>query len=91
LEDWQSSLTAAGIYNEISRRIAQKNARLPTYRRNLPAAPVWLLLYSGAAVSNGIEIPYGIEEWRTHFDFDRVFLFTALSNSVVEISKGASH
>jgi hypothetical protein len=39
------SLTAAGIYNELSRRIAEKNARLPTYRQNLPAAWIWLLLY----------------------------------------------
>lgn len=81
------SFTVAGIYYELSRRIAAKNAHLATYRQNLPAASIWLLLYSGAAVSNGIEIPYGIEEWHPPFDFDRVFLFSALSGRVVEIFK----
>lgn len=93
-EPWFSgesvSHTTAGIYNELSRHIAEKNARLPTYRQNLPAVPIWLLLYSGAAVSNGIEIPYRIEEWRPPFDFDRVFLFSALSGRAIEISKAAS-
>jgi hypothetical protein len=83
------SLTAAGIYNELSRRIADKNAHLPTYRQNLPAAPIWLLLYGGSVISNRIEIPYGSEEWRPPFDFDRVFLYTAQSGRVAEISKAA--
>jgi hypothetical protein len=92
-EPWFSgasgSQTVAGIYNELSRRIAEKNARLPTYRQNLQSAAIWLLLYSGVAVSNGIEIPHGIQEWRPPFEFDRVFLFAALAGHVMEISKAA--
>jgi hypothetical protein len=83
------SLTAAGIYDELSHRIAEKNERLPTYRHNLPATSIWLLLYSGAAISNGIEIPYGIEEWHPPYDFDRVFLYSTLHGRVVEICKAA--
>jgi hypothetical protein len=92
-EPWFSgasgSLTVAGIYDELSRRIAEKNARLPTYRQNLPSAAIWLLLYSGAAISNGIEIPHGMDEWHPRFEFDRVFLFAALAGRVIEISKAA--
>lgn len=89
-EPWFSgdavSLTAAGIYTQLSRCITTKNARLPSYRQNLPSTPIWLLLYSGAAISNGVEIPFGIEKWRPSFDFDRVFLFCALGSRLVEIS-----
>jgi hypothetical protein len=84
------SLTVSGIYNQLSRRIAEKNARLPMYRQNLSLASIWLLLYAGAAISNGIEIPYGVGEWHPRFEFDRVFLFSALSGRIVEISKAAS-
>jgi hypothetical protein len=84
------SLTGAAIYQELSLRISEKNRRLAAYRRNLPSVPIWLLLYSGAAVSNAIEIPYGIEKWHPHFEFDRIFLFAALSGRVVEIPKANS-
>jgi hypothetical protein len=80
-----ASPTVTGIYNELSLRIGRKNARLAEYRRNLPGVSIWLLLYSGAAVSNGIEIPHGIDHWQPPFDFDRVFLYSALNGRAVEI------
>jgi hypothetical protein len=80
------SFTLDHIYRELSQRIAAKNARVSTYRRNLAGSQIWLLLYCGAAVSNGLEIPLGLERWSTSSDFDRVFFFSALSCSVQEIA-----
>jgi hypothetical protein len=84
------SFTVDHIYGELTERITAKNALVPAYRRNLPGSQIWLLLYCGAAVSDGIQIPYGIEQWSTPFDFDCVFFFSALSGSVVEIGKATS-
>jgi hypothetical protein len=38
-------------------------------------------------VSRSIPIPYGIENWRFEFGFDRVFWFACLENRFVEIKR----
>lgn len=80
--------TASDIREALTSRIKAKNELVPIYRRNLvPGAHVWLLLYSSFAVARGMEIPYGIEQWRFNFDFDRIFWFTTLGDKVVEIQR----
>lgn len=80
--------TVSNIQEALTSSIRAKNRLVPSYRRNLaPGAQVWLLLYSTFAVSRGMEIPFGIEQWRFNFDFDRVFWFTTLGNKFVEIQR----
>ena len=82
------SYSVSDIREALTSRITAKNRLVPTYRKNLaPGAQVWLLLYSTFAVSRGMEIPYGIEQWRFNFDFDRVFWFTTLGDKFVEIQQ----
>jgi hypothetical protein len=57
------SMTVAGIRRQLAARIAAKNKLLPRYRANLPNSPIWLLLYSGAGVSRGVEMAHGIGNW----------------------------
>ena len=83
--------TVSDIQDALTSSIKAKNKLVPSYRKNLASgAQVWLLLYSTFAVSRGMEIPYGIEQWRFNFDFDRVFWFTTLGNKFAEIQKAGA-
>jgi hypothetical protein len=75
------------IYEQIGLRISDKNKLYPTYRSRLPNSPIWLLAYSGVAVSRGVPTPAGLSERTFPFDFDRVLFFSALDTQVVEISR----
>jgi hypothetical protein len=79
------SYTVNDIYEELALRIAEKNQKLPAYRTNLPGIPIWLLIYSGVAVSRSMSIPHGLEEWRQPFGFDRVIFFACLERNFSEI------
>jgi hypothetical protein len=82
------SYRVSDIREALTSSITAKSRLVPTYRKNLaPGAQVWLLLYSTFAVSRGMEIPYGIEQWRFNCGFDRVFWFTTLGNKFVEIHR----
>jgi hypothetical protein len=84
-------ITLSEIRTEIADKIAAKNKLVSRYRANLPTgAQVWLLLYSRVTVSRSLPIPFGIEEWRFPFEFDRVFWFASLENGVVEIRRAES-
>ena len=74
---------------QLATRIGEKNKRLPKYRMNLPNSPVWLLLYSCLEVSRGVWMPRDIDDYGLAFDFDRVFFYSSLSDSVKEISRAA--
>ena len=85
-------VTLSDIHEVLVSTISKKNRLLATYRRNLPGAQVWLLLYSTAAVSRGMPIPHGIEKWQFDSDFDRIFWFSSFENKFVEIQRsGARH
>ncbi|MFZ0886125.1 MAG: hypothetical protein WAN14_22180 [Candidatus Acidiferrales bacterium] len=75
------------IFSQIGARIADKNARLPTYRANLPGTPVWLLLFSSIDGVRGVPLPADIHAKRFPFDFDRVFFYAALSERVEELRR----
>jgi hypothetical protein len=83
---WQSGqstvATFDGIYTQLAIRIAEKNELLPTYRANLPNAPIWLLLHSCWEVARSVPMPHGIREWSQPFCFDRVFFFAASSDCI---------
>jgi hypothetical protein len=79
--------TLSQIRQVLAERISAKNDLLPTYRSNLPGAPIWLLIYSCMEVARGVWIPYGLDEWTFPFGFDRVFFFSSLDNAVVELRK----
>jgi hypothetical protein len=83
------TLTLDGIYAAVESRITEKNRHITAYRRNVPGAPIWLLLYSDMSITGGIVIPHDMEKQRIAFDFDRVFLYAPLSNRVLEISGAA--
>jgi hypothetical protein len=84
-------ITLSEICAEIADKIAAKNKLVSRYRANLPTGgQVWLLLYSRVAVSRSVTIPFGIEEWRFPFEFDRVFWFASLENKVVDIRRAES-
>jgi hypothetical protein len=84
-------ITLSEIRTEIADKIAAKNKLASRYRANLPTgAQVWLLLYSRVTVSRSVPIPFGIEEWRFPFEFDRVFWFASFENGVVEIQRAES-
>lgn len=83
-------LTLTQIRQQIAERISAKNKLLPTYRSNLPDAPIWLLIYSCMEVSRSVPIPHGLAEWTFPFGFDRVFFFSSLDNKVEEIRKDES-
>ncbi len=82
-------VTFDGIYAQLANRIASKDALLPTYRANLPNAPIWLLLYSCWEVARSVPMPSGIREWPYPFGFDRVFFFASSSQCVEEIHREA--
>ena len=66
--------TTEKIQEALSRRISEKNKRLPEYRENLgEGSKVWLLLYSTGAVSRGMELVSSIDTWRFKFDFEAVY------------------
>ncbi len=77
--------TVNDIYEQLASRINEKNNRLGAYRANLPNVPIWLLIYTGVAVSRGMSIPHGIEQWKQPFGFERVLFFSCLEREVVEI------
>jgi hypothetical protein len=69
----------------LEKRIWEKNKRLPTYRRNMPSSRFWLLLYCGAGVTNGIELPYTFDKCQATTHFDRVLFYSDLHNGVHEV------
>ena len=77
--------TVSDVYEQLALRISEKNNRLQAYRANLPNVPIWLLVYTGVAVSRGMSIPYGIGQWKQPFGFDKVLFFSCLEREVVEI------
>jgi hypothetical protein len=82
------SVTLSDIRPALARSIGDKDKLVSAYKRSLgPGAQVWLLLYTTVDVSRSMPIPYGIDEWRFHFGFDRVFWFTCLENQFVEIQR----
>ncbi len=93
-DDWTSgesgSTTVSEIYEQLAYRITAKNNLLPRYRARLPHSAIWLLVYSGVAVSRGVPIPHGMSERTFPFDFEKVLFFSCLSGEVVEIRKGDS-
>jgi hypothetical protein len=94
-KDWwcgeSGSFSVSDIQEALTSSISEKNKLLPAYRKNLaPGAQVWLLLYSTSAVSRGMSIPYGIDQWQFNFDFDKVFWFTSLSDGFLEIQRAES-
>lgn len=80
------TLTVSGIYETLANRISEKNQRIATYRENCPDIPIWLLIYSDLSIPGGLYVPHDFENWSAPFEFDRVFVFAPLSNSLVEIS-----
>jgi hypothetical protein len=85
------SITVSEIYEQLASSIRSKNELLSSYRARLPNSPIWLLIYSGIAVSRGVPIPYGIEEWKFAFGFEKVLFFSQLSGAVVEIQRTGSN
>jgi|SRR6185312_1959517 len=81
----RNSLTLQGLQAAFAERIADKNQRISVYRRNVPSAPIWLLLYSRASLPGGIETFVGIEKSPIPFGFDHVFFYSALAGRVIEI------
>jgi hypothetical protein len=81
-------VTFSEIQPQVADRINAKNKLVRTYRANLPqGAQVWLLLYTAVTVPRSMPIPYGIEDWKFPFDFDRVFWFASLEKDFVEINR----
>lgn len=79
-------VTFSEIQPQVADRINAKNKLVRTYRANLPeVAQVWLLLYTAVTVPRSMPIPYGAEDWKIPFDFDRVFWFASLERKFVEI------
>ena len=90
--DWWSGEcggpTLSQIRAQLARRISKKTVRVKQYRGSLPqGSSVWLLIYSGVAVSRSMPIPHGIEEWAFPFEFDRVFWFDSLEGRMTEIRR----
>ena len=84
-------VTVSDIREVLARGIGEKDKLVPAYRQNLgPGAQVWLLLYTTADVPRSLPIPHGIEEWRFHSGFDRVFWFACLEDRFVEIQRTES-
>jgi hypothetical protein len=76
-----------GTRQQLAVMIESKNKLLRRYRANLPNSPMWLLVYSCAEVSRGVQMPHGISEWTFPFDFERVFFYATLDQTVEEIRK----
>jgi hypothetical protein len=83
--DRRNGFTLAGLQAAFAERITDKSQRLAAYRKNLPGAPIWLLLFSGVGLPGGIESFVGMEKSSVAFDFDRVFFYSALAGRVTEI------
>jgi hypothetical protein len=84
-------VTTSDIRETVASSIKAKDQLLPAYKENLGSgARVWLLLYSTVKVSRSMPIPYGVEGWRFHFGFDKVFWFTCLENQFAEIQRAGS-
>jgi len=84
-------VSLSDIREALGYSISDKNKLVSAYRENLgPGAQVWLLLYTTAEVPRSMPIPWGIEEWRFHFGFDRVFWFACIENQFVEIQRAES-
>ena len=79
------AVTLSDIQEALARSIGEKDRLVPAYQENLGlGARVWLLLYTTVDVARGMPIPYGIQDWRFRFAFDRVFWFDCLENRFVE-------
>ena len=83
---WPSPSTTSE--DSLLTELQKKNKKVSTYRKCLPCgALVWLLLYTRPGVSRSVPIPYGIDEWRFPFDFERVFWLILEERRVVEIQQ----
>jgi hypothetical protein len=81
-------ITVPDIRRQLAARITAKNKFVSRYRECLPrGAQVWLLLYTRVDVSRSMPIPYGIDEWRFPFDFEKVLWFTFLEKQIIEIRR----
>jgi hypothetical protein len=90
--DWWSDECVSFAINDIpmqlADRIGEKNKNLPTYKQHLPlGAQVWLLIYTNVGVTRHVPVPYGIEQWRVAFDFDKVLWLSIGENRVIEIRR----
>jgi hypothetical protein len=90
--DWWSGegggVHLSDIRPQVEARIHAKDQLVPRYRSNLPnGAQVWLLLYTGVTVARSMPIPHGTQEWAIPFLFDRVFWFTSLERTFIEIQR----
>jgi hypothetical protein len=90
--DWWSGecgrTTLSQIRAQLAYRIGDKNKRVEQYRKGLPEGySVWLLIYSGVAVSRNMPIPHDIEGWSFPFEFDKVFWFDCLEGRFAEITR----
>ncbi len=89
--DWWSGesggTSSSDIWDALEIGVKEKNVKLPTYRKNMPTAEIWLLLWSDFSVSRGLSFPAGIESRKFEFGFDRVFWFTQLDGYYVELQR----
>lgn len=72
-------------YERLAEIIKTKNDLLPKYRANLPGCPVWLLIYSGPSIAEGVPIPR-MDGWKFTYGFDKVLLYSGMDNRVFEVS-----
>jgi hypothetical protein len=71
-------------YDHLASTIKTKNDLLPKYQANLPGCPIWLLIYSGPSIAEGVPIPR-MDGWTFNFSFDKVLLFSGMDNRVFQI------
>jgi hypothetical protein len=67
-------------------RVADKNAKVASYKANLPGLPIYLLMYSFADFNREFPTFADMDKLQVPFDFDRVFFFSALNQEVIDIT-----
>ena len=85
-EHWSRSLET--LIPQLKLAIAKKNQKVPTYRMNLPNAPIYLLLYTCAAGHRDFPLFADMDQLPVRFDFDRVFFYSVVNRTVLELRKG---
>jgi len=86
---WSSGESGGALltYTQLADAIRSKESLLPTYRDNLREASIWLLFYISVTVARSVALPVGVDKWTFESSFDKILLFSALDNKVIEISK----
>jgi hypothetical protein len=74
------------VYQDLAAKIEEKNRLFDKYRANLLGCPIWLIIYSGPSIAEGVPIPC-MDDWRFSFAFDKVLLFSGMDNRVFEIMR----